>query len=65
VLTRLCRENAAIAPPEILRGHAVGAASAIIGQVAESSTPLVTLKSAISANRILDMPSGEQLPRIC
>jgi len=23
------------------------------------------LKSAIGANRILDMPSGEQLPRIC
>ena len=50
---------------QILRGHAVGAASAMIGQVIESSAPLVTLKSAIGANRILDMPSGEQLPRIC
>ncbi|MGA2280640.1 MAG: hydrogenase expression/formation protein HypE [Verrucomicrobiota bacterium] len=49
----------------IMCGHAVGAASAMIGQVTESSTPLVTLKSAIGANRILDMPSGEQLPRIC
>jgi hydrogenase expression/formation protein HypE len=48
---------------QIMRGHDVGAA--VIGQVAESSAPLVTLKSAISANRILDMPSGEQLPRIC
>jgi hydrogenase expression/formation protein HypE len=50
---------------QIMRGHAIGTAAAIIGQVAESSTPLVTLKSAIGANRILDMPSGEQLPRIC
>jgi hydrogenase expression/formation protein HypE len=50
---------------QIMRGHAVGAGSAVIGQVTESSTPLVTLKSAIGANRILDMPSGEQLPRIC
>jgi hydrogenase expression/formation protein HypE len=50
---------------QIMRGHTIGAGSAIIGQVAESSTPLVTLKSAIGANRILDMPSGEQLPRIC
>jgi hydrogenase expression/formation protein HypE len=50
---------------QIMRGHAVGAASAMIGQITESSTPLVTLKSAIGANRILDMPSGEQLPRIC
>jgi hydrogenase expression/formation protein HypE len=49
----------------IMRGHAVGASSAIIGRVVESSAPLVTLKSAIGASRILDMPSGEQLPRIC
>ena len=50
---------------QIMRGHAVGTGAAVIGRVAESSTPLVTLKSAIGANRILDMPSGEQLPRIC
>jgi len=25
----------------------------------------VVLKNAIGASRILDMPSGEQLPRIC
>ncbi|HLX94336.1 MAG TPA: hydrogenase expression/formation protein HypE [Verrucomicrobiae bacterium] len=49
----------------IMRGHALGAESAAIGRVAESSAPLVTLKSAIGASRILDMPSGEQLPRIC
>jgi hydrogenase expression/formation protein HypE len=48
-----------------MRSNAVGTGSAIIGQVAESSAPLVTLKSAIGASRILDMPSGEQLPRIC
>ncbi len=50
---------------QIMRGHDEGTGSAVIGQVAESSTPLVTLKSASGANRILDMPSGEQLPRIC
>jgi hydrogenase expression/formation protein HypE len=49
----------------MLRGHGVGAGAAVIGRVVESSTPLVTLKSAIGASRILDMPSGEQLPRIC
>jgi len=37
----------------------LGAGSAVIGQVAENSAPLVTLKSAIGASRILDMPSGE------
>ena len=49
----------------IFRRHGVGADAAIIGKVAESVTPLVTLRSAIGASRILDMPSGEQLPRIC
>lgn len=50
---------------QILRRHAVSAEAAMIGQVVASAAPLVTLKSAIGANRILDMPSGEQLPRIC
>jgi hydrogenase expression/formation protein HypE len=50
---------------QIMGGHALGPGSAAIGRVAESSAPLVTLKSAIGASRILDMPSGEQLPRIC
>ncbi|HTY87966.1 MAG TPA: hydrogenase expression/formation protein HypE [Candidatus Acidoferrum sp.] len=49
----------------ILRRHAVGAGAAVIGRVVENSAPRVTLRSAIGASRILDMPSGEQLPRIC
>ena len=36
-----------------------------IGIVDEGSDGLVTLKSAIGATRILDMLTGEQLPRIC
>ena len=50
---------------QIMRGHAMGVGVAAIGKVIESDSPLVTLKSAIDVNRILDMPSGEQLPRIC
>jgi len=50
----------------IMRGHAAGVDAVSIGKVGErSASPLVTLKSAIGASRILDMPSGEQLPRIC
>jgi hydrogenase expression/formation protein HypE len=49
----------------VLRSHQVAAGAVAIGSVAETSTPLVTLKSAIGVSRILDMPSGEQLPRIC
>ena len=49
----------------IMRGHPMGEGVAVIGRVTESTAPLVTLKSGIGASRILDMPSGEQLPRIC
>lgn len=50
---------------DILRQHEVTGEAALIGRVTEKAAPLVTLKSAIGASRILDMPSGEQLPRIC
>jgi hydrogenase expression/formation protein HypE len=50
---------------QIMCGHEVGTGSALIGKVTARSEPLVVLKSRIGANRILDMPSGEQLPRIC
>lgn len=49
----------------ILHQHAVSANAATIGKVVEKAMPLVTIRSAIGASRILDMPSGEQLPRIC
>jgi hydrogenase expression/formation protein HypE len=49
----------------ILRGHAVSAQAARIGIVSETPAALVTLKSRIGTKRILDMHSGEQLPRIC
>jgi hydrogenase expression/formation protein HypE len=55
----------AIRALEILQRHEVTASAAAIGKVAGISAPLVTIKSTIGASRILDMPSGEQLPRIC
>jgi hydrogenase expression/formation protein HypE len=50
---------------EILRGSEVARDAAIIGSVAARERGLVTLKSALGARRVLDMLSGEQLPRIC
>jgi len=50
---------------DIMRKHEVSAGSAAIGKVTGKSEPLVVLRSRIGASRILDMPSGEQLPRIC
>lgn len=50
---------------EILRNTAPGGAPALIGHVRTTPAGLVTLKSVIGAERILDRLSGEQLPRIC
>jgi hydrogenase expression/formation protein HypE len=50
---------------EILRRHLVSAGAVRIGAVTEQRAPRVLLKSLIGAQRILDMASGEQLPRIC
>lgn len=57
----------AFVPPED-RDRALdilGASAAHIGDVTEANDSLVTLKSTIGATRIVDMLSGEQLPRIC
>jgi hydrogenase expression/formation protein HypE len=52
----------------ILRAHPLGAGACAIGQVGKKEdhapAPLV-MKTRIGVNRIVDMLSGEQLPRIC
>lgn len=49
----------------LLRAYPCGADSCIIGSVMEERRGRVTLKTRIGIHRILDMLSGEQLPRIC
>jgi hydrogenase expression/formation protein HypE len=49
----------------VLRECPVTAGSARIGRVTGESSPLVVLRTAIGGNRVVDMLSGEQLPRIC
>jgi hydrogenase expression/formation protein HypE len=48
-----------------MRAHPLGAQARIIGTVSEGSPGLVTMRSRIGATRVVDMLSGEQLPRIC
>jgi hydrogenase expression/formation protein HypE len=50
---------------EILRSHPQSKGAVQIGQVKGRAAGLVTMKSRIGASRILDLLSGEQLPRIC
>jgi hydrogenase expression/formation protein HypE len=49
----------------ILKIHPVSAGAQRIGTVSASPASLVTLESEIGTRRVLDMQSGEQLPRIC
>jgi hydrogenase expression/formation protein HypE len=50
---------------KILHDHPLGREARQIGRVTEDATAQVTMKTRIGANRIIDMLSGEQLPRIC
>jgi hydrogenase expression/formation protein HypE len=50
---------------EIMRQHEVSAAAARIGHVAQTPRGTVVLKTGLGTERVLDMLSGEQLPRIC
>lgn len=50
---------------ELMRADDLGRNACLIGRVTEDPSGLVTLKSHIGASRVLDMLSGEQLPRIC
>lgn len=50
---------------EIMRSHTVSAGAVRIGEVKSRDRAVVHLRSHIGAMRIVDMLSGEQLPRIC
>jgi len=45
--------------------HKFGKDAVIIGEVTEENSGLVILKTRLGIERIIDLPLGEQLPRIC
>ncbi|MDJ0975443.1 MAG: hydrogenase expression/formation protein HypE [Planctomycetota bacterium] len=62
----------AIVAPEVadaalaaMRADPLGAKAAIVGEVVEDHAGEVRARSTIGGERIVDMLSGEQLPRIC
>lgn len=50
---------------EVLRRHSPAAEAARVGRVLEGPAGMVTLRTRIGSRRLLDLLSGEQLPRIC
>ena len=57
--------EAAEAALEALRSHPLGRDAAVIGEVVEEHPGRVVLESRIGGERVVDLLSGEQLPRIC
>jgi len=49
----------------VLRAHEHGSEAAIIGEVVDEHPGMVVIRTSLGSRRILDMPLGEQLPRIC
>jgi hydrogenase expression/formation protein HypE len=49
----------------VLRRHTLGAGAVRIGRVGDGPAGMVTMRTRLGACRLLDLLSGEQLPRIC
>ncbi len=50
---------------ETMQKNEFGKDAAIIGEVTDSDDKIVRIKTSVGTTRIVDMISGEQLPRIC
>ena len=48
-----------------MRAHPAGAGAAIIGECVEEHPGMVSARTGFGASRVVDLPIGEQLPRIC
>lgn len=48
-----------------LRAHAYGTRATVIGRVVADHPGLVVVRTALGGSRVLPLPVGEQLPRIC
>jgi hydrogenase expression/formation protein HypE len=50
---------------EAMRHHSLGRRAAIIGEITGDHPGFVMMKTRVGGTRVVDMLSGEQLPRIC
>lgn len=61
----VCPPTSAEAVLAALRSHPRGTEAALIGEVTEEAPGTALLETRIGGERIIDMPPGETLPRIC
>ena len=50
---------------KVLRSHSLASEAAVIGEVVNEHPGLIMMKTRVGGTRVVDMLSGEQLPRIC
>jgi hydrogenase expression/formation protein HypE len=62
----------AVVPPDLadgvlaaMRSHPLGREAAVIGCVTDKHPGIVVGRTAIGSQRVIDLPAGELLPRIC
>ncbi|RMI28586.1 hydrogenase expression/formation protein HypE [Nocardia stercoris] len=48
-----------------MRAHPLGSRAAIIGECVADHPGMVVARTALGGTRVVDLPAGEQLPRIC
>lgn len=64
-LVAIVAPQAADAVLRAMRRDPLGRNAQIIGTVAESASPIVTIRTELGTSRCVDMLAGDQLPRIC
>ncbi|HXQ37566.1 MAG TPA: AIR synthase-related protein, partial [Anaerolineales bacterium] len=50
---------------QVLRSQSLATEAALIGEVVNEHPGLIMMKTRVGGTRVVDMLSGEQLPRIC
>ncbi len=48
-----------------MKGNKLGRDAEIIGEITAGYKGMVALKTRYGGTRVVDMPTGEQFPRIC
>ena len=65
-LVAVVAEHAAQRAADVMRRHAIGSRAAVIGTIGPAGeSPIVELATSAGGRRIVQMPYGEELPRIC
>jgi len=65
ILVAIVNPDMAESLSKVMRNHRLGKASVVIGYVQEAPQETVLLNTSIGGTRIIEMLSGDQLPRIC